>query len=95
MRDFSEIAKELRISKNLTQTQLASRMWVKKSIISAYETDARPPSLDMLIKYSKEFNVSTDFLLGLSDNKSICVDGLTEKQISIINTLIEEFRSNK
>ena len=95
MRDFSEIAKELRISKNLTQTQLAARMWVKKSIISAYETDARPPSLDMLIKYSKEFNVSTDFLLGLDDNKSICVDGLTEKQISIINNLIEEFRSNK
>ena len=95
MRDFSETAKELRISKNLTQTQLASRMWVKKSIISAYETDARPPSLDMLIKYSKEFNVSTDFLLGLSNNNSISVDGLTEKQISIINSLIEEFRSNK
>ena len=38
MRDFSEIAKELRLSKNLTQTQLAERMWVKKSIISAYET---------------------------------------------------------
>ena len=49
MRDFSEIAKELRLSKNLTQSQLAERMWVKKSIISAYETDARPPSLDMLI----------------------------------------------
>lgn len=95
MRDFSEIAKELRISKNLTQTQLASRMWVKKSIISAYETDARPPSLDMLIKYSKEFNVSTDFLLGLNDNRSVNVEGLSENQILIINKLIEEFRSNK
>ena len=29
MRDFSEIAKELRLSKNLTQSQLANRMWVK------------------------------------------------------------------
>ena len=29
MRDFSEIAKELRESKHLTQTQLAERMWVK------------------------------------------------------------------
>ena len=56
MRDFSEIVKELRLSKNLTQSQLAERMWVKKSIISAYETDARPPSLDMLIKYAKEGN---------------------------------------
>ena len=61
MRDFSEIVKELRQSKGLTQTQLAERLGVKKSIISAYETDSRPPSLEMLIKYAREFHVSTDY----------------------------------
>lgn len=91
MRDFSEIAKELRLSKNLTQTQLAERMWVKKSIISAYETDARPPSLDMLIKYAKEFNVTTDYLLGLQEHKFINVDSLTDQQINILNSIILEF----
>ena len=91
MREFSEIAKELRESKHLTQIQLAERMWVKKSIISAYETDARPPSLDMLIKYAKEFNVSTDYLLGIDSDKTINVKGLTETQINIINILINEF----
>ena len=91
MRDFSEIAKELRLSKSLTQTQLAERMWVKKSIISAYETDARPPSLDMLIKYAKEFNVTTDYLLCLQEHKSINVDSLTDQQINILNSIILEF----
>lgn len=91
MRDFSEIARELRLSKNLTQTQLAERMWVKKSIISAYETDARPPSLDMLIKYAKEFNVTTDYLLGLQEHKFINVDSLTDQQINILNSIILEF----
>ena len=91
MRDFSEIAKELRISKNLTQSQLAERMWVKKSIISAYETDARPPSLDMLIKYAKEFHVSTDYLLGIESNKTINVNGLTDTQINTLNSLVNEF----
>ncbi len=91
MRDFSEIAKELRLSKNLTQTQLAERMWVKKSIISAYETDARPPSLDMLIKYAKEFNVTTDYLLGLQEHKFINVDSLSDQQINILNSIILEF----
>ena len=91
MRDFSEIAKELRLSKNLTQTQLAERMWVKKSIISAYETEARPPSLDMLIKYAKEFNVTTDYLLGLQEHKFINVDSLTDQQINILNSIILEF----
>ena len=91
MRDFSEIAKELRESKHLTQTQLAQRMWVKKSIISAYETDARPPSLDMLIKYAKEFNVSADYLLGIEADKTINVNGLTDTQINTLNSLVNEF----
>lgn len=95
MRDFSEIAKELRENKHLTQTQLAQRMWVKKSIISAYETDARPPSLDMLIKYAKEFNVSTDYLLGMEAEKTLNVDGLNNEQINILNSLIYQFKKGK
>ena len=91
MRDFSEIIKELRQSKGLTQTQLAERIGVKKSIISAYETDSRPPSLDMLIKYAREFHVSTDYLLDMETTKRINVDKLSETQISILNTLINEF----
>lgn len=93
MRDFSEIAKELRLSKNLTQAQLAGRLWVKKSIISAYETDARPVSLDMLIKYAKEFHVSTDYLLGMDTDKTIRVDGLTDSQIALLQSLIHEFHA--
>lgn len=96
MRDFSEIAKELRETKHLTQMQLAERMWVKKSIISAYETDARPPSLDMLIKYAKEFHVSTDYLLGIESDKTLNVNGLTDTQINTILNLINEFlKANK
>ena len=91
MRDFSEIIKELRQSKGLTQTQLAERLGVKKSIISAYETDSRPPSLDMVIKYAREFHVSTDYLLDMETTKRINVDKLSETQISILNTLINEF----
>ena len=91
MRDFSEIAKELRLSKHLTQSQLADRMWVKKSIISAYETDARPVSLDMLIKYAREFHVSTDYLLGIETEQTIRVDGLTDSQICLLNALVNEF----
>lgn len=96
MRDFSEIAKELRLSKNLTQSQLAERMWVKKSIISAYETSSRPPSLDMLIKYANEFRISTDYLLGIESNKTINVNGLTDTQINTLNSLVNEFlKANK
>ena len=93
MRDFSETIKELRTTKRLTQSQLADRLGVKKSIISAYETDSRPPSLDMLIKYAQEFHVSIDFLLGMKNKKVIKVDSLTDAQIDILNTLVNEFQS--
>lgn len=91
MRDFSEIARELRESKHLTQAQLAERMWVKKSIISAYETDARPPSLEMLLKYAQEFHVSVDYLLGMDTSKSISVQGLTDSQINAVWHVVNEF----
>lgn len=52
---------------------------------------ARPVSLDMLIKYAREFHVSTDYLLGLDTDKTIRVDGLTESQIQALTRLVNEF----
>ena len=92
MHDFSEIAKTLRVNKRLTQTQLAQRMWVQKSIISAYETGMRQPSVDMIIKYANEFHVTTDYLLGRQANPMLDVAGLSEEQISILQQLLTEFR---
>ena len=96
MREFSEIAKHLREQKHLTQTQLAQKLWVQKSIISAYETGARQPSLDMLIKYAHEFHVSTDYLLGMDSTPSLQTVGLTDEQRAVLSNLIFEFqKANK
>ena len=92
MREFSETAKQLRESKKLTQTQLAQKLWVQKSIISAYETGARQPSLDMLIKYAHEFHVTTDYLLGLDDTATLSVVGLSPSQQAAVSHIINEFR---
>ena len=92
IKEFAETLKNLRTKKGLTQTQLASRLWLNKSIISAYETEQRMPSLDVLIKLSYEFNVSMEYLLGIEKNKTIDVSDLTDEQISAINNLIELFR---
>ena len=91
MTEFSVLAKQLRKSKGLTQSQLAQRMWMQKSIISAYETDARKPSLDMIIKYAREVGVTTDYLLGLADDESISVKGLTEAQRVAVRSVVCEF----
>jgi len=94
MKEFAENLKNLRTKKGLTQTQLADRLWLNKSIISAYENEQRMPSLDVLIKLSYEFNVSMEYLLGMEKNKTIDVSNLSDEQISAINKLIEVFAKN-
>lgn len=94
IKEFSENLKNLRTKKGLTQTQLADRLWLNKSIISAYENEQRMPSLDVLVKLSYEFNVSIEYLLGIEKNKTIDISDLTDEQVSAINNLIELFRKN-
>ena len=86
---FAENLKNLRLSKGLTQTQLAQRLWLNKSIISAYENETRVPSLEALIKLSNEFNVSKEYLLGIEREKTIDVTGLNEEQLAVVSSLIE------
>ena len=85
--------KQLRTSKNLTQDQLANRLSVTKSVISAYENGLRFPSLEVLIQLSYVFNVTTDYLLGVNKKRVVEVSDLSESQIALLNKLIEELRN--
>ena len=89
---FADNLKKLRTSKGLTQTQLAQRLWLNKSIISAYENETRKPTLEVIIKLSEEFHTSIENLLGIKREKTIDVTGLNEEQISVVTSLIELLR---
>ena len=91
MSDFSQKLKKLRLSKSYSQQALADKLAVTKSLISSYEQDLRLPSLDMLIKISTEFGVSTDYLLNLDRQKTINVEQLTDDQIAIVSNTVNEF----
>lgn len=68
MVDFGNTLKTLRLREDMTQAQLAQKLGLTKSVISAYETGLRLPSYDVLIHVSKIFKVSTDYLLELNHN---------------------------
>lgn len=86
---LSEHIKSLRISKKFTQSDLAELLQVTKSTISSYESGVRQPSYDVLIKISKIFHVSIDYLLGNSSNCTIDVTGLTDKQRNTVQEIID------
>lgn len=89
---FGEKLKQLRLSKKLTQPELSKRIHITKSMISALETDMRSPSLDVLIRIARFFNVSTDYLLGVDKNQTIDVTGLTSDQTQVLYDLASELK---
>ena len=95
MFDFGSRLSELRKQNHMTQQTLSERLNVTKAAVSSYETGTRLPSYDVLIRISYIFHVSTDYLLGIEDKSTLSVDGLTTRQIEIINALISEFKNEK
>ena len=83
--------KLLRQKKGISQVELASSLGVTKQSISNWENDNIMPSIEMLVKLAEYFNVSTDFLLGLSTEHNLRTNGLTELQIAHIQTIINDF----
>lgn len=56
---------------NMTQTQLAKEIGTSNVTICRYLTCERIPRLDVITKIASVFNVSIDYLLGISDDKKI------------------------
>ncbi len=94
MVDFGNRLKTQRLSKNMTQSQLAHKLGLTKSVISAYETGLRMPSYDILIHIARIFNVSTDFLLGVENKRTIDLSGLSQEETDALLNLIQAMKKN-
>ena len=64
---FPQRLRLCRKQKGMSLKQLADVFGMSHSTLSKYESGTRRPDPDMLIKLAEYFNVSTDYLLGLSD----------------------------
>lgn len=61
--------KLLREARNLTQEVVSSELGISQQTLSRCETDITTLQIDLLYKISQYYNVSTDYVLGLSDSK--------------------------
>lgn len=59
--------KQLRLDKKFTQQKVADYLEIDRSNYSKYELGKLEISIEMLIKLSQLYNVTTDYILGLSD----------------------------
>ena len=70
MQNFSNRLISLRKERGLTQEDLARLIHKKRSTVSGYETEGKEPDLDTVCWLADYFGVSTDYLLGYSDERN-------------------------
>ena len=65
---MNERLKEIRLEKGLTQKQLAKAVGLTETALCNYEKGIREPSLNVLKQLCLALDVSSDYLLGLTDD---------------------------
>ncbi len=89
--------KELRKNSALTQKQIADVIGIDRSTYSYYENGKASPSLEVLVKIAKVFNVTLDYIIYGEESKtvqpvSVLTDNYTSysKVDSFVNLSLEE-----
>ena len=59
--------RDIREDRDLTQRQVADHLHIRQNTYSQYENGQRGLPIDTLIKLARYFGVSTDYILGLTD----------------------------
>ncbi len=90
MQKIGNRIKSLRIQSNMTQKDLAQKIGLTPKMISFYERSERIPPMDIIIKFVDIFNVSSDYLLGLTNSleshEIVYGEQLTDDEKKLINT---------
>ena len=90
---IQEKLKDLRVEHGLTLEQLEKKTGLSKSALGSYETEDKDISLTSIVTLARFYDVSTDYLLGLTETKNHPNADLTELHLS--DTMIELLKSGK
>lgn len=84
---------KLRLEFGWSQVELGKRLSVTKQTVSNWENENILPSIEMLVRLARTFNVSTDYLLGLDNLAHLNVQDLPLDVVAHISQLIEDYRT--
>ena len=68
---FATRTKILRKERGLSQTELAAALDISRTSVNLYESASRVPDITALARYASFFSVTSDYLLGLSENQAV------------------------
>ncbi|QVY60973.1 helix-turn-helix domain-containing protein [Cytobacillus gottheilii] len=103
--EFGQRLRSLRKERKLTSKQLGEKFKLAESTISGYETGARKPDIELVKSFAHFFEVSTDYILGESnerekEKKNINsafhdYENITEEEKDYLDLQLEIFRKMK
>ena len=104
--DFSERLKDLRKQANFTQVEVAEKLGISQPAYASWERGAKKPTQENLIKIAQVLNVSVDYLVGNSEEKSDELDniellfrmnskGLNEEEKAVFKKELIEFMEER
>lgn len=77
--------KQLREGMHMTQVRLSTELSVSQETVSAYEKGKHYPGIPILLKMSRLFNASCDYILGISDIRAIQKGAENDDDIQLLS----------
>lgn len=104
--EFSERLKELRKKANFTQVEVAEKLGISQPAYASWERGVKKPTQDNLVKIAQILNVSVDYLVGNSEERTDELDniellfrmnskGLTEEEKAVFKQELIEFMEER
>lgn len=88
--EFSQILKQLRVERGMSQQEVADRLGLNKQAVSQYERGVRKPNFEIAEQLADIFNVDLNYLL---DSRSLSVK--TPLSVSVKISKLQKQKSNK
>jgi transcriptional regulator with XRE-family HTH domain len=106
--DIGNKITQLRKQNSLSQSELAKKLGISRTIVGNYERNENTPSVDVILKMAKLFNVSVDYILGegklstynkeilnrIEDIESLDLD-TQNKLFFLIDNVIQNFKTKQ
>lgn len=92
---LSDRLKSLRDEREIMQKEVAAYLNISTSAYGFYEQDKRTPTPEVLSKLADFYNVSVDYLLGITNVKNayLSSNNITKKDIKDHNTFMEDAKA--
>lgn len=90
---IADKVKTLRMSNNMTQSDVAKRLGITRSSVNAWEMGISVPSTMYLVELAHLFSVSTDYILGLEKKIVLDISDIDEEGVRILNDMVQYMRN--